>query len=41
MPVAAASAIFGYEAVFGRDWDHDTLTQRLPKFKDLRGFLAK
>lgn len=23
------------------DWDHDTLTERLPDFRDLRGFLAK
>ncbi|MDD2880794.1 MAG: DapH/DapD/GlmU-related protein [Rhodoferax sp.] len=23
------------------DWDHDTLTERLPEFKDLRSFLAK
>jgi hypothetical protein len=23
------------------DWDHDTLTERMPEFKDLRSFLAK
>lgn len=23
------------------DWDHETLTERLPEFRDLRGFLAK
>ena len=29
------------EATAWWDWDHDTLTERLPEFKDLRGFLAK
>lgn len=23
------------------DWDHDTLTERLPDFRDVRAFLAK
>ncbi|MBK9441897.1 MAG: acetyltransferase [Comamonadaceae bacterium] len=29
------------EATAWWDWDHDTLTERLPEFKNLRGFLAK
>jgi phosphonate metabolism protein (transferase hexapeptide repeat family) len=29
------------EATAWWDWDHDTLTERLPEFKDLRSFLAK
>lgn len=29
------------EATAWWDWDHDTLTQRMPEFKDLRSFLAK
>jgi len=29
------------EATAWWDWDHDTLTARLPDFKDLRGFLTK
>jgi hypothetical protein len=29
------------EATAWWDWDHDTLTERLPHFRDLRGFLAK
>lgn len=37
-PRAIAEAL---EATAWWDWDHDTLTERLPEFKDLRGFLAK
>ncbi|MDO8451186.1 MAG: DapH/DapD/GlmU-related protein [Rhodoferax sp.] len=37
-PRAIAEAL---EATAWWDWDHDTLTERLPDFKDLRGFLAK
>jgi phosphonate metabolism protein (transferase hexapeptide repeat family) len=37
-PRAIAQAL---EATAWWDWDHDTLTERLPEFKDLRGFLAK
>ena len=37
-PQAIAQAL---EATAWWDWDHDTLTERLPDFKDLRGFLAK
>jgi phosphonate metabolism protein (transferase hexapeptide repeat family) len=37
-PRAIADAL---EATAWWDWDHDTLTERLPEFKDLRGFLAK
>ena len=29
------------EATAWWDWDHDTLTERMPEFKDLRDFLAK
>ncbi len=29
------------EATAWWDWDHETLTERLPEFKNLRGFLAK
>ena len=29
------------EATAWWDWDHDTLTERLPEFKNLRSFLAK
>ncbi len=29
------------EATAWWDWDHDKLTERLPDFRDLRGFLAK
>jgi len=29
------------EATAWWDWDHDTLADRFPEFKDLRGFLAK
>jgi len=37
-PRAIADAL---EATAWWDWDHDTLMERLPEFKDLRGFLAK
>ena len=37
-PLAIAEAI---EATAWWDWDHDTLTERMPDFRDLRGFLAK
>jgi hypothetical protein len=37
-PRAIADAI---EATAWWDWDHDTLTERMPDFKDLRVFLAK
>ena len=37
-PKAIADAL---EATAWWDWDHHTLTERLPEFKDLRGFLAK
>jgi len=37
-PKAISDAL---EATAWWDWDHDTLTERLPEFKDLRGFLAK
>jgi hypothetical protein len=37
-PRAIADAL---DATAWWDWDHDTLTERLPDFKDLRGFLAK
>lgn len=37
-PRAIADAL---EATAWWDWDHDTLTERLPDFKNLRGFLAK
>jgi len=37
-PRAIAEAI---EATAWWDWDHDTLTERLPDFRDLRTFLAK
>lgn len=37
-PQAIAEAL---EATAWWDWDHDTLTERMPEFKDLRGFLAK
>jgi phosphonate metabolism protein (transferase hexapeptide repeat family) len=37
-PRAIAEAL---EATAWWDWDHETLTQRLPEFKDLRSFLAK
>lgn len=37
-PKAIAAAL---EATAWWDWDHDTLTERLADFKDLRGFLAK
>lgn len=37
-PRAIAQAL---EATAWWDWDHDTLTERMPDFKDLRGFLAK
>jgi serine acetyltransferase len=29
------------EATAWWDWDHNTLTERMPEFKDLRSFLAK
>ena len=29
------------EATAWWDWDHTTLTERLPDFRDIRGFLAK
>jgi len=37
-PKAIAQAL---EATAWWDWDHDTLTERMPEFKDLRSFLAK
>ena len=37
-PRAIAQAL---EATAWWDWDHDTLTERLPDFKDIRCFLAK
>jgi phosphonate metabolism protein (transferase hexapeptide repeat family) len=37
-PKAISDAL---EATAWWDWDHDTLTERMPEFKDLRGFLAK
>lgn len=37
-PKAIAEAL---EATAWWDWDHDTLTERMPEFKDLRGFLDK
>lgn len=37
-PKAISDAL---EATAWWDWDHNTLTERLPEFKDLRGFLAK
>jgi len=37
-PRAIAEAL---EATAWWDWDHDTLTERLPDFRDLRTFLAK
>ena len=37
-PKAIAQAL---EATAWWDWDHETLTQRMPEFKDLRSFLAK
>jgi len=37
-PKAISEAL---EATAWWDWDHNTLTERLPEFKDLRGFLAK
>ncbi|MEI8028691.1 MAG: DapH/DapD/GlmU-related protein [Comamonadaceae bacterium] len=37
-PRAIAEAI---EATAWWDWDHETLTERMADFKDLRGFLAK
>ena len=37
-PRAIADAL---DATAWWDWDHDTLTERLPDFKDMRGFLAK
>lgn len=37
-PRAIAEAL---EATAWWDWDHDTLTERLPDFKDMRTFLAK
>lgn len=37
-PRAIAEAL---EATAWWDWDHQTLTERMPDFKDLRGFLAK
>jgi len=37
-PRAIAQAL---EATAWWDWDHDTLTKRLPEFKNLRDFLAK
>lgn len=37
-PRAIAEAL---EATAWWDWDHETLTERLPEFKDLRTFLAK
>ncbi len=37
-PPAIAQAL---EATAWWDWDHATLTERLPEFKDLRSFLAK
>lgn len=37
-PRAIAEAL---EATAWWDWDHDTLTERMPDFRDLRGFLAK
>ena len=36
-PKAIAQAL---EATAWWDWDHETLTQRMPEFKDLRSFLA-
>jgi phosphonate metabolism protein (transferase hexapeptide repeat family) len=37
-PKAIALAL---ESTAWWDWDHDTLTERMPEFKDLRSFLAK
>ncbi|MEI8168568.1 MAG: DapH/DapD/GlmU-related protein [Rhodoferax sp.] len=37
-PKAIADAL---DATAWWDWDHDTLTERLPDFRDIRGFLAK
>jgi len=37
-PRAIAQAL---EATAWWDWDHDTLTERMPDFKDMRCFLAK
>lgn len=37
-PKAIAQAL---EATAWWDWDHDTLTERMPEFKNLREFLAK
>ena len=37
-PRAIAEAL---EATAWWDWDHETLTERLPEFKDLRTFLAR
>ena len=37
-PQAISDAL---EATAWWDWDHDTLTERMPEFKDLRSFLAK
>ncbi len=37
-PRAIAQAL---EATGWWDWDHDTLTERLPDFRELRNLLAK
>ena len=37
-PRAIAEAL---DAIAWWDWDHDTLTERLPDFRDVRAFLAK
>ena len=37
-PGAIADAL---DATAWWDWDHETLTERLPDFRDLRGFLAR
>jgi hypothetical protein len=37
-PRAIAEAL---EATAWWDWDHATLTERMPDFQDMRGFLAK
>jgi hypothetical protein len=37
-PKAIAEAL---ESTAWWDWDHDTLTERMPEFKDLRSVLAK
>jgi carbonic anhydrase/acetyltransferase-like protein (isoleucine patch superfamily) len=37
-PKAIAQAL---ESTAWWHWDHDTLTERMPEFKDLRSFLAK